>query len=124
MSGTALGNSGCDPSYFSRWICDLDYELIVTLAIQLDNYCVVGVVYVIEDAATMLVKGAGSYETGDLRAWHPDPVPPAARGFPVDRRAGNVRERDLHAALQRPDLVHPLNFEDRVSTSDRYVDQA
>lgn len=125
VASDAMGRDrGRDPGYFGRWICNLDYEVIVLLVVQLDDYRVVSIVDIVENAATVFVVRACCYEAGDLCAWHPNSVPPTARGFSVDRYARDVGKWNFNAALERPDPVHPFNFEDRATVTDRYVDQA
>lgn len=97
--------------------------MIVRLVIKRNNYRVVGVVHVIENTTAVLIECAGSYQSGDLRAGHPQSVPPATRGFPVDLRAGDVCQRDFDSTSERPELVHAFNFEDGVRAANGYADQ-
>lgn len=72
----------------------------------------------------MLVESAGRYESGDLSSWHSEAVPPATGRVWIDRDASDVCERNFDPALERPELVYPLDFEYCLFAINGNVDQA
>lgn len=104
-------------------MCNFNNKVIVRLVIQRDDYRVVWIVHVVENATSMLIECAGSYQPGYLRARHSESVPPTTRRFPVNLRAGDVRQGYFDSTSERPELVHAFNFEDSVRAANRYADQ-
>lgn len=90
MTEPSTRDGGSDPCDFSLRMRDFDNEVIVLLVAQFDDYGVVRIVYVIEDATAVLIEGAGGNDTGNLGAWEPDTQPPSACSFPVDDGPSDV----------------------------------
>ena len=97
--------------------------MVVRLVIERDNYSVVCIVHIIEDTTAVLIKRAGCYQPGYLRAGHPYSVPPSTCGFSVNPRAGDMGHGYFDPTSERPELVHAFNFEDGVRAANRYADQ-
>lgn len=91
--------------------------------VERDDYRVVGIVHVIEDATTVLIESARCHHTWYLRAGHPNSVPPAARRLFINLGAGDMGEGNFDLTSERPELIHAFDFEDGIRAANRYADQ-
>jgi len=123
MTEPSTRDGGSDLCDFGLRVRDFDNEVVILLVVQFDDYGVVRIVHVIEDATAVLIEGAGGNDTGNLCAWEPDAQPPSARCFSVDGGPSDVRDRYGNLALEGPELVHPLHFENCISVRNGYLDQ-
>ena len=117
-------DAGHELLQFGLWVGDFDYELVVRFVVKCNHYRVVGIMHVVKHTSAVLVEGASGYESGDVRAWHSEPVPPATRRVWVDRDTSDVRERNFDPALERPELIHSVDFEYCLFAINRDADQA
>lgn len=102
---------------------NLNNKVIVRFVIERDDYRVVGIVHVIEDATTMLIESARCHHSRYLRAGHPNPVPPTTRRFFVNLGVGDMYEGYFDSTSERPELIHAFDFEDGIRAANRYADQ-
>lgn len=91
---------------------------------QANRYGPLRIVYVPECPLTVLKEPAGSDQTRQVRATHPEPVPHAVRVLRVYLDAGDVLERHLEPAFQREELVRPADMDDKRRRRDLHVGHA
>ena len=71
----------------------------------------------------MLVERPSGDDTRHIGSGYPEAVPPAPGNRRVETDGSNVGEGNLEPALQGPELVPALDFEDRHVSRDRHVDR-
>lgn len=81
------------------------------LVIEVKYDGTVGVVDVIEHEPVALQERSDGENARDVGSWQPQAMPPTASGVRVNADAGNVGERDLQLAFERPQLIPALYLE-------------
>src|ERR1017187_7573720 len=99
-----------------------DQRIEVLVLVEIHDDRVLRLVRVVEDDAPLGVECAGGDHAGNIRTTDPDAVPPSLRGILVDPGTLDVRERNLEAAAERPQLVPPFHLEHEVAALQRDVD--
>src|ERR1700680_3302572 len=93
------------------WIFDFHDQALVSFVLQLQHDGSLGVVNVVKDDPTLLVKRASSQEAGNIGSHDPQAVPPPARRLGIDLNRANVRDRNVEVTPERPKLVEALDVQ-------------
>jgi hypothetical protein len=74
-----------------------------------------------EDPLAIVIKSARGEHSGNVRAGHSDPMPPAMRYGRVCPDLCNMRQRDFQRALQRPQLIGATHMQHHIAIVNRQV---
>src|ERR1035437_4290385 len=99
-----------------------DQCIVVLVLVEIHDDGVLGLVRVVEYEAPLGIEGAGSDDAGNVRPSDSHAMPPALRGVLVDPGTLDVRERNLQAAAECPQLVPPFHLEHETAALQRDVD--
>src|SRR5687768_4589163 len=103
---TLLAQRLVDRRYRGRRILHLYDQLGVAFVLEPDHHRLLGVMHVPEHALTLLVEGARHDDPRHVRSTDPGASPPPLRFLRIGLGTHYVRERDLQATPESPQLVH------------------
>src|SRR5829696_3336742 len=95
------------------WVVHLDHQLSVALVPKPDHNSPLWIMHVPEHALAILIERARRDYPRNVDARSPDALVPLSCDFRIGLRAHHVSQRDLQAALERPQLVHALDVDDQ-----------
>src|SRR5215210_7422688 len=110
---TLLAQRLLDSCYRGRRVLHLYDQSGVAFVLEPDHHRLLGVMHVPEHALTLLVEGARCDDPRHVRSTDPGASPPPLRFLRIRLGTHYVREWDLQATLESPQLVHASHMDNQ-----------